>query len=94
MGKSGGSACRAGRGGEGRGVMARVEEYAERKLELAGWDVQLTTYRLGEVYHCKADNVSPGAALARTSGTTREEAESKAIERAQKLLNRTRRQSG
>ena len=73
--------------------MARVEEYAERKLEVAGWDVHLTTYRLGNVYHCKADNVSPGAALARTSGATREEAESKAIGRAETLLKRTRRQS-
>jgi hypothetical protein len=55
--------------------------------------VNLTSYRLGEVYHCKADNVSPGAALARTSGATREEAEKKAIERAEQLLARTRVQS-
>jgi hypothetical protein len=72
--------------------MARVEEYTERKLDLSGWEVNLTTYKLGEVYHCKADNVSPGAALARTTGATREEAEAKAIERAGQLLSRTRRQ--
>jgi len=70
----------------------RVGEYGERSLQLAGWDVHLTTYRLGDVYHCKADNVSPGAALARTTGSTREEAEAKAIERAEHLLSRTRRQ--
>ena len=69
----------------------RVEEFAERSLELVGWDVHLTTYKLGEVYHCKADNVSPGAALARTTGATRAEAEQKAIERAGQLLSRTRR---
>jgi hypothetical protein len=69
----------------------RVEEYGERSLQLAGWDVHLTTYKLGDVYHCKADNVSPGAALARTTGATREEAESKAIERAEQLLAKTRR---
>jgi len=74
-------------------MMARVEEYGERKLEVAGWDVHLTTYKLGDVYHCKADNVSPGAGLARTSGATREEAEAKAVERAEHLLKRTRRQS-
>jgi hypothetical protein len=72
--------------------MARVQEYTERKLDLSGWEVNLTTYKLGEVYHCKADNVSPGAALARTTGATREEAEAKAIERAGQLLSRTRRQ--
>jgi hypothetical protein len=68
----------------------KAEEYQERKVEIAGWPVNLTSYRLGEVFHCKADNVSPGAALARTTGATREEAEKKAIERAGQLLGRTR----
>jgi hypothetical protein len=39
-----------------------------------------------------ADNVSPGARLARTKGATREEAESAALARATELLGRTRRQ--
>jgi hypothetical protein len=69
----------------------RVEEYGERSLRLAGWDVRLTTYKLGDTYHCKADNVSPGAAIARTTGKTRDEAENKAIARAEELLGRTRR---
>jgi hypothetical protein len=68
----------------------KAEEYQERKVEIAGWPVNLTSYRLGDVFHCKADNVSPGAALARTTGATREEAEKKAIERAGQLLGRTR----
>jgi hypothetical protein len=69
----------------------RVEEFGERSLVLSGWEVHLTTYRLGEVWHCKADNASPGAALARTMGRSREEAEARAIERAEQLLARTRR---
>jgi hypothetical protein len=68
----------------------KVEEFQERKVEIRGWPVNLTSYRLGEVYHSKADNVSPGAALARATGATREEAEKKAIERAEQLLARTR----
>ena len=68
-----------------------AEEYQERRLELAGWPVNLSSYRLGEVWHSKADNVSPGAALCRTTGATREEAETKAIARAEHLLARTRR---
>ena len=68
-----------------------VEEYQERKLEIAGWPVHLTSYRIGETFHCTADNVSPGANLARTSGATREEAENKAIERATQRLNQTQR---
>jgi hypothetical protein len=68
----------------------RVEEFEERGVELLGREVQLTTYRLGEIWHCKADTVSPGLALARTIGATREEAENLAIERARDLLSRTR----
>jgi hypothetical protein len=67
----------------------KAEEYQERKVEVLGWPVNLTSYRLGEVFHCKADNVSPGAALARTTGATRDEAEKKALERAEQLLSRT-----
>ena len=71
----------------------KVEEFQERKVDIRGWPVNLTSYRLGDVFHCKADNVSPGAALARTTGATREEAEKKALERAEQLLARTRVQS-
>ncbi len=68
-----------------------AEEYSERQVEVEPWQVKLTSYRLGDVYHCKADNVSPGASLARTTGATREEAEQKALDRARQLLARTHR---
>ena len=70
-----------------------AEEYRERKVEVAGWEVNLASYRLGNEYHCRADNVSPGASLARTTGATREEAEEKALRRAEELLQKTRRHS-
>ncbi len=69
----------------------RAEEYQERQVELLGWPVNLTSYRLGDRFHCKADNVSPGAALARTTASTRAEAEEQALHRAEQLLARTRR---
>ena len=68
-----------------------VENFSERQLEIDGWRVNLTTYQIGGLFHCKVDNVSPGAGLARTTGATREEAEEKAIARAKELLSRTRR---
>jgi hypothetical protein len=71
----------------------RAEDYAERRVEIEGWPVNLTSYKLGGVYHCKVDNVSPGAAIARTSGATREEAEAKALAQARERLARTRRHS-
>ena len=69
----------------------KTEEYSEITVEIDSWPVRLTTYKLGDTYHCKADNVSPGAALARTTGATREEAEQKALDRARQLLSHTRR---
>lgn len=69
----------------------KPEDYAERQVEVDGWQVNLTSYKLGDAWHCKADNVSPGAWLARTTGASREEAEQKALDRARQLLSRTHR---
>ncbi len=69
----------------------RAEEYSERKTEVAGWPVNITSYRIGEEWHSKADNVSPGAAVARATGHTREEAEQQVLARAEQHLARTRR---
>ncbi len=69
----------------------RAEEYSTRIEQLEGWKVRLTSYRLGNTYHCTADNVEPGAWIARAQGVTREGAESRARERARELLERTRR---
>ena len=71
----------------------KIEEYEERKVAVDVWEVNLTSYRLGAEWHAKADNVSPGAGLARASGATREEAESKALKRAEEMLDRTHRHS-
>jgi len=71
----------------------KPQNYSERKLEVDGWQVNLTIYQLGDKWHAKADNVSPGAALARIVGDSREDAESKALARAKELLSRTKRHS-
>jgi hypothetical protein len=68
-----------------------VEAFAERKIDIDGWPVNLVSYKIGDTFHCKADNVSPGARLARTTGATREIAEEAAIARAKELLSRTKR---
>jgi hypothetical protein len=74
-------------------VKARTNEaeaYQEKQVELEGWPLRLTSYKLGEVFHCQADNVSPGATLVRETGATRD-AERKALEVARRRLARTRR---
>ena len=69
----------------------KAELFQERKLEVNGWEVRLQSYKLGDIFYSQADNVSPGAWLARKTGATREEAEEKALERARELLSRTKR---
>jgi hypothetical protein len=55
--------------------------------------VNLTTYQLGDKWHAKADNVSPGATLARAEADTREDAEKQVLDRARELLGRTKRRA-
>jgi hypothetical protein len=71
----------------------KPQAYSERKIELNGWQIRLSSYKLGEQFHCTADNVSPGAWLARARGASRREAEQQALDKARKLLARTHRQA-
>ncbi len=64
--------------------------YARRRDELAGWRVEIVSYKLGKRYRCAVDNVSPGARLARGDGITREEAETQALNKARNMLAKTR----
>lgn len=59
--------------------------------ELEGWPVRITRYRIGPRYFCHVDNVSPGANFARVSGSSADEARSKAVETARARLATTRR---
>ena len=69
----------------------KPEEHSRKQIELAGWQVTVETYKLGDIYHCTIANVDPGARFARADGATKEEAESRAIEKATKYLAQTRR---
>jgi hypothetical protein len=68
---------------------AGKNEFQERQIVVDGWPVKLTSYRVGDQYVCQADNLSPGAVLARFAGVTLEEAESQAISQARHLLSKT-----
>ncbi len=69
----------------------RTEEYQRRRKELAGWAVVVETYKLGDTYHCAVSSVDPGARIARGDGSTREVAETQAVEKATRRLALTRR---
>jgi hypothetical protein len=68
----------------------KPEDYSRRQEEIAGWAVTIETYKLGDVYHCAIANVDPGARFARADGSSREEAERLALEKAVRYLGQTR----
>ena len=68
----------------------KPEDHSRRQQELAGWQISIETYKLGDVYHCTISNVDPGARFARADGSTREEAETRALEKATRYLAQTR----
>jgi hypothetical protein len=72
------------------GTVLRAEGYRRRRDRLEGWEVGITSYKLGGRYCCEVDNASVGARLARGEGTTRDEAEAEALKSARELLVRTR----
>ena len=70
--------------------MPKPEEYGKRQQELDGWSITVETYKLGDIYYCTIANVDPGARFARAEGATREDAETKALEKAARYLKQTR----
>ena len=69
----------------------KPEDYSRREIEVAGWPISIETYKLGDVYHCTISNVDPGARFARADGSTKDEAERIALEKATRYLQQTRR---
>jgi hypothetical protein len=70
------------------------QERREREETVGRWRVRLISYRLGEEFFCTADNVDPGANLARVRGAQRDEVEAQALAQARQRLERTREIAG
>ena len=69
----------------------KAEGYAKRRQPLGDWTIEIETYQLGDVFYCTINNVDPGARFARAEGPTREDAEAKALEKAERYIKQTRR---
>lgn len=69
----------------------RSELYRHRQADLAGWQIGIASYKIGDRFICQIDNVDPGARVARGEGPTRDAAEQQALVIAQRRLERTRR---
>ena len=70
--------------------MPKPEDYSERKTQLAGWPVNITTYKLGTVYHTTIDNTDPGAWVVKAQGISKQDAESKALKEAEALMEKVK----
>jgi hypothetical protein len=68
----------------------KPENYRETLAAAGPWQIRLTCYQLGQVFYCHADNVSPGATIARARGATQAEAEQMALQKARQRLEQTR----
>ena len=66
-----------------------VENFKEELTELAGTNVRVTTYKIGDDYHCHIYNLDPGATIARGSASNLEDAINKAMEKAAARLAAT-----
>lgn len=66
--------------------MTKPEEYSERKDTIAGWPVNIVSYRLSGTYYVTIDNTDPGAWVVKAEGATRQDAEAKARKDAEALL--------
>lgn len=68
--------------------MSGAENYKEVRKEVGGASLSVRTYRIGETWHCHVSNIDPGATIARGEGTSQEEAETAALQKATKRLKR------
>jgi len=69
----------------------RAEEFRKQPLELEGWSVHLSSFRIGHQYLAEVEVESSGVTIARATHETRAIAEEQAIETAANRLSRTRR---
>ena len=66
--------------------MPKPEHHTVEKQVIHGTPVTITTYCLGDQWHCTVANVDPGANIARADGASREDAVKTALEKAASRL--------
>jgi hypothetical protein len=67
-----------------------AEDYTRKQMELDGWQIVIESYHVGDRFYCTISNADPGARFARAEGSSVEEAERTAVEKARRYLARTR----
>ncbi len=65
-------------------------QYRTREETVENWPVRIVSYCVGPIWYAAVENIDPGAKIARSDGTSREEAERRALDKARERLARTR----
>ena len=66
--------------------MLKTEGYRTDYREISGVKVSVTTYKIGDRFHCHVANAEPGATIARTEAASFEEAENLALAKTTERL--------
>jgi hypothetical protein len=69
----------------------RAEDFESRELEIGGWPVKVTSYKLGDSYITEIEASATGSGIARGIAASSEESWKQASEAATRRLLRTRR---
>jgi hypothetical protein len=54
--------------------MLKTEDYATETRELSGVHIRINSYKIGDRFYCHIENTDPGATIARSDASSREEA--------------------
>lgn len=67
-----------------------AEEYSRRNENVAGHNIAISTYKIGDTYHAKAEIDVPGAGarIAQVSGPSKEQVEAEVLEQVRRLLKK------
>jgi hypothetical protein len=60
----------------------RPDGMQERRASIEGCNVHIVSYRVGDRFGCRVDNIDPGDVIGRGRGATRDEAEHQAVDAA------------
>ena len=66
--------------------MLKADDFRLDTKEIHGWQVNITSYKIGSKFFCHVANVDPGTTIVRTEGETYNEAYDSAISIAQQRL--------
>lgn len=64
----------------------RPENFLSETRKLAGVQVNITSYKIGDQFYCHVSNLDPGATIARAAAATSGEAEAVALSKAETRL--------